>query len=123
MINQPPVSSLAWRGGKSGNQPIGRWVFSVVGDGQEHCYVEPFGGMAGVLLQRQRSYIEVLNDLDDRVANFWRVVSQDPSSLTRHLRRLPRRSRRTFEWARGVVDDLALSPLDGVHHAPRREPV
>lgn len=112
MINQPPVSSLAWRGGKSGNQPIGRWVFSVVGDGQERCYVEPFGGMAGVLLQRQRSYVEVLNDLDDRVANFWRVVSQDPSSLTRRLRRLPRRSRRTFEWARGAVDDPALPPLD-----------
>lgn len=37
-------------------------------------YVEPFGGAAGVLIQKERSYSEVYNDLDGDVANFFRVI-------------------------------------------------
>lgn len=37
-------------------------------------YVEPFGGAAGVLIQKQRAYSEVYNDLDGELVNFFRVV-------------------------------------------------
>ena len=37
-------------------------------------YVEPFGGAAGVLLQKPRSYAEIYNDLDGDVSNFFRVL-------------------------------------------------
>lgn len=40
-------------------------------------YVEPFGGAAGVLLQKPRAYSEVYNDLDGDVTNFFRVL-RDP---------------------------------------------
>lgn len=38
------------------------------------CYVEPFGGAAGCLLQKPRAYAEVYNDLDGDVVNFFRVI-------------------------------------------------
>lgn len=43
------------------------------------CYVEPFGGAAGVMLQKPRAYAEVYNDLDGDIVNFFRVL-QDPTT-------------------------------------------
>lgn len=39
-----------------------------------HTYVEPFGGAAGVLLQKPPAPVDVYNDLDGDVVNFFRVL-------------------------------------------------
>lgn len=49
----------------------------------EHtCYVEPFGGAGGVLMQKPRAYAEVYNDLDGDIVNLFRVL-QDEASRSR----------------------------------------
>lgn len=44
-------------------------------------YVEPFGGAAGVLMQKPRSYSEVYNDLDGDVATVFKVLQNKEMSL------------------------------------------
>ncbi len=45
-----------------------------------NTYVEPFGGAAGVLLQKPRCYAEIYNDLDGDIVNFFRVLQDESKS-------------------------------------------
>lgn len=56
---------------------LAEWVMSFFP--AHKCYVESFGGAAGVLLQKSRAYAEVYNDLDSEVVNFFSIV-REPSS-------------------------------------------
>lgn len=61
--------AIRYHGGKFRLAP---WIIEQM---PEHvCYVEPFSGAAGVLLQKPRSYSEVYNDLDGEVVNLFRVL-------------------------------------------------
>lgn len=64
------------------------------------CYVESFGGAAGVLMQKERSYAEVYNDLDGDIVNLFRVfqAEQSRNALTELLVLTPY-SREEFELA------------------------
>ena len=71
MTVQSPA--IRYHGGKFRLAP---WI---LGFFPEHrIYVEPFGGAAGVMIQKPRAYSEVYNDMDDELVNFFRVV-QDAS--------------------------------------------
>lgn len=61
--------ALRYHGGKFRLAP---WIMQFFAP--HVTYVEPFGGAAGVLLQKQRSYAEVYNDLDGDIVNFFRVL-------------------------------------------------
>ena len=49
-------------------------------------YVEAFAGGAQVLFRKEPSKVEVLNDLDGEVVNFYRVCQQHYEELVRYLR-------------------------------------
>jgi len=60
---------FAWYGGKA---YYAKWIIERF---PEHrVYIEPFGGAANVLLRKRPSEVEVFNDLDERVVNFFRVL-------------------------------------------------
>lgn len=65
-VTRPP---LRYHGGKFRLAP---WLIPQFPD--HKVYVEVFGGAAGVLLRKPRSSIEVYNDLDVQVVNFFRVL-------------------------------------------------
>ncbi|WP_199905478.1 DNA adenine methylase [Microvirgula aerodenitrificans] len=60
---------LRYHGGKFRLAP---WILEFFPPHQ--IYVEPFGGAAGVLIQKPRSHGEVYNDLDGDIVNLFRVL-------------------------------------------------
>jgi len=72
MVNSP----FKWVGGKS---RLRKQIIALL---PEHtCYVEPFAGAAWVLFGKSPSDVEVINDIDLEVVNFFRVVKYQPEEL------------------------------------------
>lgn len=69
---------MAYYGGKT--MLAGR-IVSVLP--QHRGYVEPFAGSLAVLLAKQRSPMETVNDLDGELMTFWRVLRDRPDDLAR----------------------------------------
>ena len=66
----------------------------------EHgVYVEPFAGGLAVLFAKRPVPLEVVNDLDECVATFWRVLRDAPEELARVCELTPC-SRKEFELAK-----------------------
>jgi DNA adenine methylase len=75
------VGPLAYVGGKN------RIACRIIRRFPKHTtYVEPFAGGAQVFFHKQPSEIEVLNDLDGEIVNFFRVCQWHHEELIRHLR-------------------------------------
>jgi DNA adenine methylase len=71
---------LRWFGGKGDKKTnLGRSILALLGDPTR--YYEPFAGGLSVLLAKPRAPVEVVNDLDADLVNFWTVVRDDPDGL------------------------------------------
>src|SRR2546426_2235796 len=74
------VGPLAYIGGKN------RLAKKIIGLFPEHTtYVEPFAGGAQVLFHKKPSRVEVLNDLDSEIVNFFLVCKFHFEELVRDL--------------------------------------
>jgi DNA adenine methylase len=93
MINSP----FKWVGGKS---RLRKYIIQLIP--VEHtCYIEPFSGAAWVLFGKKPSPVEVLNDKDEELINFFRVIKNEPEELIK-----------SFEWelvSRAEFERLATS--------------
>lgn len=82
MIERPV---LRWLGGKF---RLARWIIAHFP--YHDLYVEPYGGAASVLLQKERAYNEVWNDLDGDLVNLFRVMrGPQAAELLRQLHLTP----------------------------------
>lgn len=97
--------ALRYHGGKF---RLAEWLMRLFPP--HRCYVESFGGAAGVLLQKPRCYAEVYNDLDGDVVNFFRCL-RDPvtrAALIAACVTTPY-AREEFETAWEATEDLVES--------------
>jgi|SRR5579872_158029 len=75
------IGPLSYIGGKN------RLANKIISMLPEHItYVEPFAGGAQVFFHKQPSSVEVLNDLDFDIVNFFRVCQWHYGELVRYLR-------------------------------------
>jgi DNA adenine methylase len=126
------VKPLKIHGGKGAHgNDLARWIISLMPRHRRYC--EPFAGGASVLLAKDpddprlrladngddRGTAEVVNDLDHRISNFWRVIA-DPQlferfrlavNLTPFSRRVFDEARRHQFGADQVKDALAFFAL------------
>ncbi len=104
MINSP----FKWVGGKS---RLRKYIISILPS--HTCYVEPFGGAAWVLFGKERSDVEVLNDIDQELINFFRVVKTQPEEFI-HTFDLALVSRAEFERL-AELDLASATSLERAH--------
>lgn len=73
-------------------------------------YIEPYAGSLAVLLAKPPAKIEVVNDLDERLMTFWRVLRDSPDELLRVADLTPH-SREELERAAALdaTTDLELA--------------
>ncbi len=72
---------LSYIGGKN---RLAKRVIEIFPD--HTTYVEPFAGGAQVFFRKEPSKVEVLNDLDGEIVNFYRVCQQHHEELIRYFR-------------------------------------
>lgn len=103
----PHRPALRYHGGK---WRLASWIVSCL-PADHDSYIEPFGGSAAVLLHKGRSKIEVYNDLDGEVVNFFRMLRERPEELIRAIYWTP------FAHAE---QRLSYEPCDDPTEAARR---
>jgi DNA adenine methylase len=69
-------SPFKWVGGKS---KLRKKIVSMLPP--HECYVEVFAGAAWVLFGKRPSKVEVLNDIDGEVINFFRTIKEQPEDF------------------------------------------
>lgn len=68
-MRKPTRPALRYLGGKWRLAP---WIIENLPS--HEVYIEPFGGGGNVLLRKERSTVEIYNDLDDDLVNLFRVL-------------------------------------------------
>lgn len=98
--------AFRWYGGKYTHLD---WLLPLLP--RTHIYVEAFAGSATVLINREPSPVEVLNDIDGEITNFFRVLRDKPEELIEKLYLTPF-SRKEYQRAIALKGRVDLDPVE-----------
>jgi DNA adenine methylase len=108
-------NTLSWTGGKFYSAP--QIVEALPPASAYGTYVEPFGGAAHVLLRKPRgTHLEVFNDLNSDLINFWMTARDHPQAVQARVDSLPY-SRRLYEDYQASLEQC--DPMDKIERAAR----
>lgn len=101
-------SPIKWAGGKS---KLRKQIIAMMP--LHDCYVEVFAGAAWVLFAKTPSSVEVLNDIDGDLINFFRVIKSSPEEFLASFD-WALASREEFERLRHL-DTSNMTPIERAH--------
>ncbi|MBI2954996.1 MAG: DNA adenine methylase [Chloroflexi bacterium] len=129
VATKPINSPFKWVGGKS---RLRQTIVKMMPECD--CYVEVFAGAAWVLFGKRPSHVEILNDLDGEVVNFFKVIKNKPNEFLESFE-LDLVSREEFERLRSITAEslaewtdiqrahrfyyLVMAAWGGEFHSPR----
>lgn len=99
-------SPIAWFGGKF---YLARSIIPLFPE--HHCYCEVFAGSAQILFQKSKSIVEVLNDKNDELVNFFYVLTEKPEYFTKRAKVTP--------FARTVFNDYINTDVSSLSKEER----
>jgi DNA adenine methylase len=91
---------ISWPGGKSRHL---KRILPYIPTGKGTGYIEPFAGGCAVLLAKERSTLEVVNDINGDLVNLYRVAALHPEELVRCLGAFPPASREHIAISRAIL--------------------
>lgn len=89
---------------------LASWIVSHIPPHKVYC--EPFLGSGAVFLNKEPAYNEILNDIDDDIYNFFKVVRENPEEICRLIETTP--YSRT-EYSAAYIDE----PVSDLEYARR----
>lgn len=100
-LKEPRRAALRYHGGK---WKLASWIIKHF---PEHIgYCEPYGGAGSVLLRKEPVKIEVYNDLNGQVVNFFRVLRERTGELIRAIELTPYSRLEFLEAQEPASDEL-----------------
>lgn len=83
MLKNPPIKSplSGWLGGK---YQLSKRIIALIP--QHQCYCEPFAGAAWVFFKKQRSEVEVLNDINLEIITLYCVIQHHLEEFIRYFK-------------------------------------
>ena len=97
--------ALRYYGGKAPMRELTRWIVSLIPWERQTLYVEPCCGMAGVLMSRPPTNTEIISDANERLANWWRVIRDQPEEFARAIDWTHQRCEPEFRRCLQLLDD------------------
>lgn len=99
-------SPIKWKGGKSGS------IKTIIPILPPHkCYVEPFFGGGWILFAKDKSQVEVINDINSELINFYEVIRTKEKEFVERMN-MVLKSRELFLEYRSTLDDKTLSDVE-----------
>lgn len=104
-------SPLPWIGGK--HYSAQRILRAFPSPQSYNVYVDLFGGAAHVLIQKPPyKHVEVYNDINNDLINFWFQYQQHPQELEERCRAFPYARSLYYQFHRSLFDSTPLEPLE-----------
>ena len=104
-MNIRPI--VKYHGGKG---RLFKWILENMQPHQTYC--EPFGGAASVLMNKEKSDVEIYNEIDNKMVNLLTVVKEQKEELLEKLRQISYDKETYLRYKEKYFSEKSQSPIE-----------